>query len=234
MKFNYKQILGKAPCYVLIKNLRYLNNDINQEIEHGEIISFSQDLKQLTSLLNQPKLQFSSVNQFKRFLYAQGFFSDLNLLFGKDLIEQIHGKSFSEIDPIFNGELNVDEVLKYLLGNGGLKKWKIQYDFGGTAYHNKNKLPDYYLYNETYDIRFFGGNDIDKLFAFLELFFKKQYTGIDTYELLNKIRFSFFEMMDSFDGEQKIYPYDLWHEYLNYLYNKDIISDEVYRNCIEY
>jgi hypothetical protein len=228
MCFDYKLVHEKSPCLVLVKNLRYFHDDIEKRIETGEIISFSQELMPLLAQLNRPSLNFLSFNQLKRFLYTQGFFSELELLTGNELIDNIESKNFSEIDLELNEDESCDEILKFLFDQGKLKKWDIMYDFGGTAYHEKNKLRDYQVYDETFDIRFFGGKDNSVLFDFIQAFFERYHFGNNTHELLKEIRFDFFEMMDPFDGEKQIYPYDLWREFLQLLFNKDLITSDVF------
>lgn len=228
MSFSYSSILGKMPCFVLVKNLRYLDDNPENPIESGEIIRFSDDLTSLMAELNRPTLDFDSKEKLKYFLYSMGFFSDLQPFHGDDLIQRIEAKSLSEIDTEFHEELSIDAILKILFDTKKLKNWEIMYDFGGTAYRQKNKLRDYQFFSETYDIRFFGGENQTVMFEFITAYFEKNRFRSDVNLLLTEIRFDFFEMMDAFNGKTKIHSYDLWHEFLAYLNQNSLINDEVY------
>lgn len=228
MTLNYSNILEKSPCFVLIKNLRYLNDNIENPIEKGEIIAVSDNLTEMMAKLKRPILEFDSKEKLKYFLYSMGFFSDLQQLHVEDIIQQIEAKSLSEIDIVIHDELPNDAILKILFETNKLKNWEIMYDFGGTAYQQPNKIRDYQFLSETFDIRFFGGNDQEKMFQFIFLYFEKHRYQNDLNATLKEIRFDFFEMMDEFNGKTKIYPYDLWHEFLTYLYQNELIDEEVY------
>ena len=82
MSFNYSNIFDKTPCFVLIKNLRYVDDNSKNPIESGEIIRFSDNLTSLMAELNRPNLEFDSKEKLKYFLYSMGFFSDLQNFFG--------------------------------------------------------------------------------------------------------------------------------------------------------
>jgi hypothetical protein len=227
MPFDYSPILPKAPCFVLIKNLRYDNDDNQQKIATGKIISFSDELTPLLAQLNRPNLDFSSIKNLKRFLYTQGFFQELTLLEGSELRGAIDCKSIAEIDSRLSDGTSVDVILQQLFADGRLKECDIIYDFGGSSYHEKNRLKDFEVYRETFDIRFFGGDNKLVLFDFLKSFFDKHHLGHNIHELLKEIRFDFFEMMDAYNGNEKIYSYDLWHEFLHFLFDKDMIPVEI-------
>jgi hypothetical protein len=47
MSFNYSDILDRTPCFVLIKNLRYVNDNSEKHIENGEIVALSTELSPL-------------------------------------------------------------------------------------------------------------------------------------------------------------------------------------------
>jgi hypothetical protein len=228
MSFNYSNIFDKTPCFVLIKNLRYVKDNSENPIESGEIIKFSANLTSLMAELNRPTLEFDSKEKLKYFLYSMGFFSDLQNFSGDMLLQHIEAKSLSEIDSKIHDDFSNDAVLKVLLETQKLKNWEIMYDFGGTAYQQPNKIRDYQFLSETFDIRFFGGNDQEKMFQFIFLYFEKHRYQNDLNATLKEIRFDFFEMMDEFNGKTKIYPYDLWHEFLTYLYQNELIDEEVY------
>jgi hypothetical protein len=66
----------------------------------------------------------------------------------------------------------------------------------------------------------------------VKVYFEKHQLGNDIHELLKEIRFDFFEMMDSFDGQKQIFPYDLWHDFLNFLYNEDLIGEGIYEEYL--
>lgn len=232
MPFDYSPILPKAPCFVLIKNLRYANHDNQQKIATGEILSFSDELTPLLAELNRPALDFSSIKHLKRFLFTQGFFQELALLEGNELREAIDCKSIAEIDSRLSDGTSVDVILQQLFADGRLKEWDIIYDFGGSSYQEKNRLKDFEVYEETFDIRFFGGESKAKLFDFLNAFFEKHYRGNNIHELLKEMRFDFFEIMDAYNGTEKIYSYDLWHEFLHFLFDKDMISVDIFEDYL--
>jgi hypothetical protein len=225
MSFNYSTIFEKSPCFVLVKNLRYKNDNPQNPIERGEIIRFSEDLTSLMAELNRPKLEFDSKTKIKYFLYSMGFYSDLQQFEGDDLIQQIDKKTLSEIDAEIHEELSNDAILNILFENKKLKEWEIMYDFGGSAYQQNNKPRDYQFFDETYDIRFFGGKNQTVMFEFIAAYFEKNRYGNDIDLLLTEIRFDFFEMMDAHNGKTKIHPYDLWHSFLNFLYKEDLINE---------
>lgn len=224
MPFSYSSILGKTPCFVIVKNLRYIDDNPENPIESGEIIRFSDDLTSLMAELNRPTLDFDSKEKLKYFLYSMGFFSDLQPFHGDDLIQRIEAKSLSEIVPEIHDGISIDAILKILFETKKLKNWEIMYDFGGTAYRQKNKLRDYEFFSETYDIRFFGGENQTVMFESISSYFEKNKYRNDIDVLLKEIRFDFFEMMDVHNGKTKIHPYDLWHRFLNFLYMEDLIN----------
>ena len=164
MSFNYTPILEKASCFILIKNLRYFEDNQFKGIENGEILSYASELTKLMSELNRSNLNFNDISQLKRFLYMNGFFTDLRNLEGDYLVHEIEEKRISEITPELNDELSCEENLKILFKTEKLRRWEVMYDFGGTAYHKNNKLRDYQVFDETFDIHFFGGKDTNILF----------------------------------------------------------------------
>jgi hypothetical protein len=135
MSFSYSNIQDKTPCFALIKNLIFVENNPENGIESGEIVSFSTELSPLLTELSI---------------------------------------------------INVDS---------------------------------------TTEIYFFGGPDENKLFYFLKTYFEKHHFTSDLDELLRDIRFDFLERMDSFEGGNKVHPYDLWHRFLNFLYMEDLIEE---------
>ena len=135
MSFNYTDILDRTPCFVLIKNLRYVENNTEKGIESGEMVALS-----------------------------------------------------TELSPLL-AELSTENA------------------------------------DSTTEIYFFGGPDENKLFYFLKTYFEKHHLTNDLDELLRDIRFDFLERMDSFEGGIKLYPYDLWHKFLHFLYMEDLINE---------
>jgi hypothetical protein len=232
MAFDYSPIFPKAPCFVLMKNLRYTKDDNQQKIASGDIISFSDELPPLLAQMNRPPLDYLSIKYLKPFMYSQGFFQDLALLEGNELKEAIDRKSFADIDSRLSDDISVDLILQQLFATGSIKKWNINYDFCGSAYHKKNRLKDFEVYKETFDIRFFGGDDKLVLFDFLKSFFDKHHLGHNIHAFLKEIRFDFFEMMDAYNGTEKIYSYDLWHEFLHFLFDKDEIPVEIFEDYL--
>lgn len=225
MSFNYSNIFDKTPCFVLIKNLRYIDDNSKNPIESGEIIRFSDNLTSLMAELNRPNLEFDSKEKLKYFLYSMGFFSDLQNFSGDLLLQQIEAKSLSEIDSKIHDDFSNDAVLKVLFETKKLKNWEIMYDYGGTAYQQNCKIKDYQFFNETYDIRFFGGENQAIMFESISSYFEKNKFRNEIDVLLKEIRFDFFEMMDAHNGKTKIHPYDLWHSFLNFLYTEDLINE---------
>jgi hypothetical protein len=154
-----------------------------------------------------------------------GFFSDLQNFSGDLLLQQIEAKSLSEIDSKIHDDFSNDAVLKVLFETKKLKNWEIMYDFGGTAYQQNSKIKDYQFFDETYDIRFFGGGNQAIMFASISSYFEKNKFRNEIDVLLKEIRFDFFEMMDAHNGKTKIHTYDLWHSFLNFLYTEDLINE---------
>ncbi len=52
MLFNYTDILDRTPCFVLIKNLRYVDNNTEKGIESGEMVALSTELSPLLAELS--------------------------------------------------------------------------------------------------------------------------------------------------------------------------------------
>ena len=52
MSFNYTDILDRTPCFVLIKNLRYVENNTEKGIESGEMVALSTELSPLLAELS--------------------------------------------------------------------------------------------------------------------------------------------------------------------------------------
>ncbi len=83
------------------------------------------------------------------------------------------------------------------------------------------------------EIYFFGGTNNDILFGFLKTYFENHKWTSDIHTLLRDIRFDFFERMISIKGEKKKHPYDVWHEFLYFLYHQDLIQDDVFEEYRE-
>jgi hypothetical protein len=83
------------------------------------------------------------------------------------------------------------------------------------------------------EIYFFGGTDQDVLFYFLKTYFENHKWTSDIHTLFRDILFDFFERMISIKGERKKHPYDLWHEFLYFLYYQDLIQDDVFEEYRE-
>ena len=79
--------------------------------------------------------------------------------------------------------------------------------------------------DSTTEIYFFGGTDENQLFYFLKSYFEKHHLTNDINELLRDIRFDFLERMDSFEGGNKVHPYELWHKFLHFLSMEDLIKE---------
>jgi hypothetical protein len=87
--------------------------------------------------------------------------------------------------------------------------------------------------NHKSEIYFFGGTDQDVLFNFLKTYFEKHKWTCDVHALLRDIRFDFFERMISINGEQKIYSYDRWHDFLHFLNHNDLIQNVIFNEYIK-
>ncbi len=68
MKFSYNTILSEAPCFTLIKNLRYKDDDPLLPIRKGVIIQISKSKNELVKIIPKPEGNFKTARQIKRFL----------------------------------------------------------------------------------------------------------------------------------------------------------------------
>jgi hypothetical protein len=215
MKFSYASILSEAPCFALIKNLRYKHDDPLLPINKGEIIKISKNKNELIKLIPKPDGNFTTAKQIKRFLFRAGFILEYTDFKGEELLRQI------ELDPILYEEFSykpgkkISNLLEELKEYNWISNDKLYYNYSGSAYHDDCKLRDYQLFNETYDIRFFAGEDKEKIYQFiLEFINGRLHLGKPISGILSLVQSDFLDAMDNYTGVEKISGYDCW-EYLN-------------------
>lgn len=231
MKFNYKPILSEAPCFALIKNLRYEDDDPLLPIRKGEIIQISKSKNELIKLIPKPEGNFKTARQIKRFLFRAGDILEYTDFKGQELLKQI------DLDPIlyehfsFKPGKKISNLLEILKEDNWITKNNLFYDYSGSAYHDDCKLRDYQLFDETFDIRFFGGADKEKMYQFVlnyihsRLALDKPISGI-----LAVVQSDFMESMDNYSGVENFSGYDCW-EYLNYRLRNELIPG--IKKCID-
>jgi hypothetical protein len=217
MKFNYEPILSEAPCFALIKNLRYKDDDPLLPISKGEIIQVAITKSELYKLIPKPDGNFKTARQIKRFLFRAGIILEYNTEFkGEDLLKQIDLDATIYEEFAFKPGKKISELLEEMRDNNWITEDKLYYDFSGSAYHDNYKLRDYQLFDETYDIRFFAGADKEKTYQFLlkyihsRLALNKPISGV-----LSVVQSDFMDLMDNYSGVKNFSGYDCW-EYLNY------------------
>ena len=232
MKFNYAPILSEAPCFALIKNLRYEDDDPLLPVRKGEIIQVATSKSELYKLIPKPDGNFKNARQIKRFLFRAGIILEYNTEFkGEELLKQI------DLDPIlyehcsFKPGKKISDLLELLKEYNWITKDKLYYDYSGSAYHDDCKLRDYQLFDETYDIRFSGGADKEKIYQFVlkyihsRLALDKPISGI-----LSVVQSDFMESMDNYSGVENFSGYDCW-EYLNFRLRNEPIPG--IKKCID-
>jgi hypothetical protein len=91
MSFNYSNIFDKTPCFVLIKNLRYEDDNSEKGIESGEMVALSTELSPLLAKLGSENTDsttkiyfFGGTDENQLFYFLKSYFekhqltSDLN------------------------------------------------------------------------------------------------------------------------------------------------------------
>jgi len=84
--------------------------------------------------------------------------------------------------------------------------------------------------NETYVIRFFGGNDLNKIYDFIVEYIQEQIIiGKELYLLIEEIKYDFVEGMDRFVGGENIKGYDCFVYLVDRLISDDIpfVSEKI-------
>lgn len=232
MKFNYAPILSEAPCFALIKNLRYKDDDPLLPIIKGEIIQVATTKSELYKFIPKPDGNFKTARQIKRFLFRAGIILEYNSEFkGEELLKQIDLDTLIYEEFSFKPGKKISELLEEMRDENWITKDKLYYDFSGSAYHDIYKLRDYQLFDETYDIRFFAGADKEKTYQFVlkyihsRLALDKPISGI-----LSVVQSDFMESMDNYSGVENFSGYDCW-EYFNYRLRNEPIPG--IKKCID-
>jgi hypothetical protein len=232
MKFSYYTILSEAPCFALIKNLRYKEDDPLLPIRKGEIIQLSTNKSELYKLIPKPDGNFKTARQIKRFLFRAGIIFEYNTEFkGEELLKQIDLDATLYEEFSFTPGKKISELLEVMREENWITEDKLYYDFSGSAYHDFYKIRDYQLFDETYDIRFFAGADKEKTYEFVlnyihsRLALDKPISGI-----LSVVQSDFIDSMDNYSGLENFSGYDCW-EYLNYRLRNEPIPG--IKKCID-
>lgn len=86
MSFNYTDILDRTPCFVLIKNLRYVDDNAEKGIESGEMVALSTELSPLLAELGSINTDSSSeiyffggTNENQLFYFLKSYFEKHHL-----------------------------------------------------------------------------------------------------------------------------------------------------------
>jgi hypothetical protein len=86
------------------------------------------------------------------------------------------------------------------------------YNYTGSAYHYPNKIRDYQIYDEWYDMPFFGGNDRERLYLFfVDLIREKHSARVSLNSIFNDISLNYMDRIASYNEE--INDSEMW-EYL--------------------
>jgi len=232
MKFSYEPILSEAPCFALIKNLRYKEDDPLLPIRKGEIIQLSTNKSELYKLIPKPDGNFKTARQIKRFLFRAGIIFEYNTEFkGEELLKQIDLDATLYEEFSFTPGKKISELLEVMREENWITQDKLYYDFSGSAYHDFYKIRDYQLFDETYDIRFFAGAYKEKTYQFvLKYIHSRLALGKPISGILSVVQSDFMESMDNYSGTEKFSGYDCW-EYLNYRLRNEPIPG--IKKCID-
>lgn len=213
MAFNYEKIFEAAPCYALIKNLRYKNDEFDNPIEKGVLIATSINETELSRMIPEPPLTFKTIKQLKRFLYRCEQMDNIFGYQGDELLKMIDKDDVLLWDAIYKPGRRISEMVQLCIENEYFTEEMFYYDYTGTAYHYPNKIRDYLIFDEWYDILFFCGDNKEKLYLFfVDLIREKHSDGISLSSILNRISSDYFDRIASYNGE--ISGFEYW-EYLN-------------------
>lgn len=212
MAFNYEQIFEAAPCYALVKNLRYEKDDAGRPIKKGELIATSADESELLRLIPKPPMTFKTIRQLKRFLYRCEMMEDIGHYEGAELLKMIDKDKILNWDAINKPGRTMDEMIRLCFQFEYFGERDFYYDYTGSAYHKPSKICDYQIFDEWYDIPFFGGDDREKLYLFfVDLIKVKHSEGFSLSSIFNDISADYMDRIPSYNGE--INGYEMW-EYL--------------------
>ncbi len=212
MSFNYDKIFEAAPCYALIKNLRYEKDNSDRPISKGELIAASTDERELCLMIPKPPLAFKTIMQLKRFLYRSGMMEDIDHYEGDELLKMIDKDEILRWEAIYKPGRTMEEMVRLCFHYEYFGEREFYYDYTGSAFHYPNKIRDYQIFEEWYDMPFFGGDDKEKLYQFfVELIRQKHAEGFSLSSVFNSISSNYMDRLASYNGE--ISGYELW-EYL--------------------
>jgi len=89
MEFNYEKIFEAAPCYALVKNLRYEKDDYGRPIKKGELIAISPHESELRRMIPKPPMVFKTIRQLDRILYRWKMRQDIEDYIGDELLKKL-------------------------------------------------------------------------------------------------------------------------------------------------
>jgi hypothetical protein len=114
MSFNYANILDKTPCFALIKNLTFIENNPENGIESGDIVTFSTELSPLLAELSTENADstteiyfFGGPDENKLFYFLKTYFEKHHLT--NDLDELLRDIRFDFLERMdsFEGGIKV-------------------------------------------------------------------------------------------------------------------------------
>jgi hypothetical protein len=114
MSFNYTNILDKTPCFALIKNLTFIENNPENGIESGDIVTFSTELSPLLAELSTENADstteiyfFGGSDENKLFYFLKTYFEKHHLT--NDLDELLRDIRFDFLERMdsFEGGIKV-------------------------------------------------------------------------------------------------------------------------------
>jgi len=221
MAFNYEKIFEAAPCYALIKNLRYEKDNSDRPISKGELIAISTDERELRRMIPKPPLAFKTISQLKRFLYRCEMMEDIDHFTGDELLNMIDKDEILRWDAIHKPGRTMEEMVQLCFEFKYFEERDFYYNYTGSTYHDPRKIRDYQVFDEWYDMPFFGGDDKEKLYLFfVELIRQKHAAGVSLSSIFNDISSDYMDRLASYNGE--ISGYELWEYLQDRLRNKPI------------
>jgi hypothetical protein len=114
MSFNYANILDKTPCFALIKNLSFIENNPENGIESGDIVTLSTELSPLLAELSKENADstteiyfFGGTDENKLFYFLKTYFEKHHLT--NDLDELLRDIRFDFLERMdsFEGGIKV-------------------------------------------------------------------------------------------------------------------------------
>ena len=109
MSFNYSNILDRTPCFVLIKNLRYVDNNTEKGIESGEMVALSTELSPLLAELGSINIDstteiyfFGGTDENQLFYFLKSYFEKHHLT--NDLDELLRDIRFDFLERMASFE----------------------------------------------------------------------------------------------------------------------------------